>query len=131
MRGKRSYQSVPVRENRRALRPSRRAMRRWPSCLISCTQLAPLDQRLGVVGHRLAHSPRTHELGQPCDVRSDPPRLIPGQHLRLARCVRIAPEIDIRDRLAVAVAHDEGFVEFADGPRTLEFGGEGRPCPLL
>ncbi len=49
--GNRSAQSYPPRVNRRTREPSRRAMSRKPSCLISCTQSGP-DGGRGVLDGR-------------------------------------------------------------------------------
>ena len=46
------------------------------------------------------------EVRQPCDVHSNPPRLVLREHLRLQSFSRIVPRIQIGERLAVGVSDD-------------------------
>jgi hypothetical protein len=58
-------------------------------------------------GHRrLVALDLPQQLGQPCDVRRDAPRLVGRKHLRLSRFVFVVPRVEVRERLAVRVADD-------------------------
>jgi hypothetical protein len=63
------------------------------------------------------------QLRQLGDVRRDPPRLIAGQQLRRRSPAGLILEIDVGERLAGVVLHDEAGVRFLDDPRG------GRRCP--
>ena len=62
-----------------------------------------------------------HTLGQLGDVHRDPPRLISRQ--QLCRRSPAGLLLDIRQRVAVGVLHDEAGVRFLDGPRRREAAG--------
>ena len=50
------------------------------------------------------------------DVGRDPPSLIMRECARLARLVLVFAEVDVGERLAVRVGHDERLLKLADGP---------------
>ena len=61
----------------------------------------------------LFHAPLAWQLG---DVGRDSPSLIMREYARLARLVLVFAEVDVGERLAVRVGHDERLLKLADGP---------------
>jgi hypothetical protein len=71
--------------------------------------------------------------GQLGDVGRDPPSLIMREYARMPRFVLVFAEIDIGERLAVRVGHDERLLKLTDGPVRGEAAGSGhgQPRPKL
>jgi len=70
------------------------------------------------------------ELRQLGDVGSDPPRLVPSEQLCRRAPAGLLLEIDVSERQAAVILHDEADVRFLDGPRWREAvaGSGGGAC---
>jgi hypothetical protein len=64
----------------------------------------------------LALTRLAQKLRQLCDIYSNPSRFIFGEQLCCRSSPRLFLEINIGERLAVAVTHDETGVQFFDRP---------------
>ena len=97
-----------------------------PSMFTGC-QIMAQSGRLVAQALRLA---LPEELGQPRRVHRDAPRLVGREHLCLARIGLTVAAVEIRQRLAVGVAHDVAAGDLVGAPGRREAAGCVGPCSV-
>ena len=79
--------------------------------------------------NRVSLGRRDEQVRQLRDIGGDAPGLVAGEQMCRRAPSRLLLEIDVGERLPVAVADDEAGVGVLDGPRRRESGGRSSPSP--